>query len=74
MINAGLHHLLDEGVIRDIDDILIYTETEVEPVQLVQNVLQGTRTVLTAVRILSLVRVSGMGEASSTINSRLTLV
>ena len=40
MINEVLRELLDEGVIVYIDDILIYTETEEQHVQLVQQVLQ----------------------------------
>lgn len=43
MINAVLHDLLDEGVIAYIDDILIYSETEQEHVQLVRKVLQRLR-------------------------------
>lgn len=43
MINAVLHHLLDEGVIAYIDDILIYSETEEEHIRLVKKVLQRLR-------------------------------
>lgn len=43
MINVVLHDLLAEVVVAYIQDILIYTETELEHVQQVQKVLQQLR-------------------------------